>query len=257
MIRGRATGLLAKVREECGRLPYARVSAEPGWESRGSASLRAVGVMDHWSATPQRPGRPLPSRGIVRDGLNRPDLGYFLRGPLYHVIFAHDFGQPVLDVLVIASGVCNHAGKGQHPYLKVAGNSTTLAVNADTDGTLPWSPRMIAVTAACNVACMREIGTKDVRAVVGHYEHTTRKIDPGRAQHRMAAIRAATAAHLAGEAVTTADVDRAAARTRDVFLAADAHGQGVRERIHDADVQSAQARDSAQAALALLRDRYR
>lgn len=54
-------------------------------------------------------------------------------------------------------------------------------------------------------------------------------------------------------ALSDADVERIARRTADLILSADAHGQGVRERIHDADVQSAQARDSAQAALDILR----
>lgn len=58
-------------------------------------------------------------------------------------------------------------------------------------------------------------------------------------------------------ALSDADVDRIAARTRDLILGADAHGQGVRERLHDADVQSAQARDNSEAALDILRAQTR
>lgn len=253
---GRATDLPELVAAECRRVPGVRVAVEPGAAGRGKPLSGATVVVDHWTATPRRgTGQRLPSRGIVRDGLWRPDLGYRLPGPLYNVLIDHDFGQPVLDVLVVACGTSNNAGRGG--WRGVAGNSRTLGVCCDTDGALPWSARMVAAMAAANVACMGALRIADVGRVCGHYEWTTRKVDPGRAQHRMAAIRAATAAHLAGEAVTTADVDRAAARTRDVFLAADAHGQGVRERLYDSDVQSAQARDATAATVALLRDRYR
>lgn len=58
-------------------------------------------------------------------------------------------------------------------------------------------------------------------------------------------------------ALSDADVEKIAARTRDLILGADAHGQGVRERLHDADVQSAQARDNSEAALDILRAQAR
>lgn len=204
MRSGYAVDLPDLLSDELRRLTFrTNLMVEPGALTRGKPLRDAGVVVDHWSATPQRPGRQLPSRGIIRDGLNRPDLGYFLPGPLYNAAFAHDFGQPVIDVVVVACGTSNNAGKGG--WLGHVGNSRTLGWNADTDGTLPWSPRMVQLMAAGNVAFLRALREADVRRCGGHYEWTLRKIDPGRVQRRMEAVRAATVTHRSRTTGTSTD----------------------------------------------------
>lgn len=259
---GRADDLPALVQQECAKVRGVRVSVEGGAGGRGGALNGATVVVDHWTATPRRgTGQRLPSRGIVRDGLYRPDLGYRLPGPLYNVLIDHDFGQPVLDVVVIATGTSNNAGRGG--WRGVTGNSRTLGVCCDTDGTLPWSARMIAAMAAANVACMRALRIADVGRVCGHYEWTTRKIDPGKAQHRMAQVRAATAAHgshdddLLEEIMAldpnSPEYKRLVADIANAVRTVDVYGAPLLNVVNDAKTNSAQARDYARATLDKLR----
>lgn len=113
--------LLAVLREELGT---DRVLPQPGWSTRSRpGTFRPVAVMEHWTAAgnPARPHtfssptNPVPSLSIVINGLNRPDLGYFLPGPLYGFLCGFD-GK----LRLIHKRIGNHAGRGSLTALNLA-----------------------------------------------------------------------------------------------------------------------------------------
>lgn len=244
----RQTGLLAAVLAES--RPYAdrlEVAADTGWSTRGSPTFAPSGCVDHHTASSRR-GGPFAALGICRSGRAG------LPGPLCHVHASRPLAGGKVRLTVLAAGRANHAGTGG--YRGLSGNSTVWGLECENDGIgEPWHPNLLLAVHVFNAAVLRLSGRSEVWAC-DHQEWTPRKIDISPSMHT---IRTETGRVLAGaapsETVTGDDVERAAARARDVVLGADAHGQGVRERLHDMDVQSAQARDSSAEALRLLRAR--
>lgn len=178
-VSGRVTNLLSLCAAELEPLGYVDLFAVNGWETRGGYLNNASVGVGHWTATPRSgTAQRLPSLGIVTNGLYRPDLGYRLNGPLYNVLADHDFGQDKIKVAVVAAGTSNNAGRGS--WKGVTGNSRTIAWCFDTPGTpgFEWTQRMLAIAAALNTACLKAIKETDVSRSCGHYEWTSRKIDP-------------------------------------------------------------------------------
>lgn len=218
--------------------------------------------MWHWTASFASAARPCPTLDIVRFGRAG------LPGPLYSLLVGHDG-----IVRVIHQRIGNHAGAGSMAALALAAsrgeavpkryrpgpddatlNRLTWGIAADYHPDQGPPPRQQVDGMVRASAAVCELTGWTFAQGFEHLNATRRKRDNDVWPYLTPLLQA----HMAGgaaETVTAADVERAAGRARDVLLGADAHGQGVRERLHDMDVQSAQARDNSEAMLAILRAR--
>lgn len=171
-----------------------RVSEVPGWEQRGTDTMKDLrGILLHHTAGP-RDGN-YPSLPVVRDG--RPDLD----GPLAQLGLARDGTW-----LVIASGRANHAGRGSLPWLPADfGNTYLLGVEAESTGGGDWTVEQIHAYPAGVAAILRHLGLPAERAA-GHKEYTSRKIDPAGWPGDMSGFRTAVASMLANAPSPPPDV---------------------------------------------------
>jgi len=150
------------------------VIEDPEWQSRGRGPMREVkGVMLHHTAGPARGDSP--SLRIVREG--RADLP----GPLSQLFLTR---QGVYHVL--ASGRCNHAGRGRWQGV-TSGNSSFIGIEAENMGTSqdPWPGVQMESYVEGVAAILRHLRTDSVMAV-GHKEYALprgRKIDPSFDMH--------------------------------------------------------------------------
>lgn len=140
-----------------------------GWKTRGSDAFDPRGSVDHHTAGAAT--GYMPSLGVLING--RPRDG--IPGPLCNV------GDPRaqagdMRVYVIASGRCNHAGKGG--FRGLVGNSSVLGLERENVGTTaePWSEHRIDKAARVHAAFARGAGF-DPSFCCMHKTWTPRKID--------------------------------------------------------------------------------
>lgn len=149
----------------------------PGWKTRGHGQMTAVEtIVCHHTAGPKT--GDYPSLGTVRDG--RPGLA----GPLAQLGLTRS-GK----VLVIAAGVCYHAGVVFAAYQN---NWHAIGIEAEATGTDPWPAKQYDAYVRLVAALRHGYGVSNAR-VLGHKEVAKplgRKSDPN---FDMAAFRAAVA----------------------------------------------------------------
>lgn len=125
---------------DAARLTGYPVLLVPGWEDRGHGGMRAAEVvMGHHTATAATATGDYPSLRVVRDG--RADLP----GPLAHLGLARSGA-----VLVIASGLCYHAGVSAYGEFTDL-NDEAIGIEAESPGDGTWTaaqldcyPRLVA-----------------------------------------------------------------------------------------------------------------
>lgn len=214
-----------------------------GWQSRGRGTMAPRAHVQHHTAGSRRGGNTASLRICT---FGRPGLA----NALCTWYVARDG-----TIYLVAAGLAYHAGAGG--WRGVSGNGRAVGTEAENDGIgESWSAASRRAQQSIAVECSVEFGYQVVM-IPDHKEwRPGDKIDrtgisPADDRRAIAALVGSPPA----ETVTADDVERIAGRARDVLLGADAHGQGVRERLHDMDVQSAQARDNSEAMLAILRAR--
>jgi hypothetical protein len=198
--------LLTVLREELGA---DRVLPQSGWSTRTRpGTFRPGAVMEHWTAAFSSAANPAPSTRICIEGLNRPDLGYYLPGPLYGFLVGHD-GK----LRLIHKGIGNHAGRGSLTALNLAmqggiphsyrPGADDAVVSAKTFGVaLDYHPdqgrppeAMIDCAVRTTAALHRWMGWTDPRVVRAYdHRHSTRR---KRDNDVIADFRPAVAARLA------------------------------------------------------------
>lgn len=184
-----------------------RVMPMPGWSERTRpGTFRPSAVQMHWTAARSSAARPAPSTQICMHGLDRPDLGYFLPGPLYHLLVGWD-GR----VRLIHRRVGNHSGRGSLAALRLAERGAVpygYRPGADdaTISALAWSvsidyhpdqgapPEAMLDGAARAAVAVHRFQGWDTARVYDHRHSTRRKIDVGGVRD----LRPAIAARLAG-----------------------------------------------------------
>jgi hypothetical protein len=158
-----------------------------GWRTRERAgSFNPVGVLNHHTASRARPGDPVPSLAVVRDGRAG------LAGPLCNLLVGRD-----AVVRVISDGRANDSGRGSSKVLARVrrgepplGDAAALGLSDDTDGN-PWFvdvevendgvgepyPDDVLRTLFClDAALCRAYGWSADRCLM-HREWTRRKVD--------------------------------------------------------------------------------
>lgn len=143
-----------------------KVETVGGWEHRGADHLAPEGVLLHHTAS--APGRNAPSLATVIHG--RPDLP----GPLCQVLLARD-----ATCIVVASGLANHAGRGN--WRGLTSNRQLLGIEAENDGRGEhWPARQLDAFQKATAAMLHHLGRGSEWAA-GHKEYALpkgRKIDP-------------------------------------------------------------------------------
>ena len=134
-----------------------------GWKSRGHGPIHAVdGIVCHHTAGAATGN--YPSLRVVRDGHGT------LAGPLSQLGLARDG-----SVYVIAAGRAWHAGSGSWPGLR--GNNDCIGIEAESTGRGDWTDAQLDAYPRLVRALVDHYDISWSR-VIGHYEWTTRKIDP-------------------------------------------------------------------------------
>lgn len=133
-----------------------------GWRTRGSATFRPRGAVDHHTAG--SPRGDAPSLAICTYGRAG------LAGPLCNV-----FGSRSNKLYIVAAGRANHAGTGG--FRGLVGNSSVWGFEHENTGTgsEPW--REDQRDFAARVLAALIFGTVGAEYVCEHFEWTTRKID--------------------------------------------------------------------------------
>ncbi len=152
-----------------------KVIEEPGWKTRGRGEMRMPeGIIAHH--TVDGPTGNYPSLAVVRDGRGGANP---LPGPLSHLGLARDG-----SIIVIAAGVCNHAGAPDAPRLPMTGNTNLIGIEAAStgvkraDGTWDWTEAQRKAYPILCWALAKAYGIPASR-VLGHREWAPRrKIDP-------------------------------------------------------------------------------
>lgn len=141
------------------------VEEVPGWKTRGHGQMTSVeAIICHHTAGPKT--GEYPSLGTVRDG--RPGLD----GPLAQIGLARS-GK----VLVIAAGVCYHAGVVFETWQN---NWHAIGIEAEADGVSPWPAVQYNAYVKLCAALRHGYGVPNAR-VLGHKEvakPARRKPDP-------------------------------------------------------------------------------
>ncbi len=161
---------LADVLREAGL----KVVEEDGWEDRGREMYPIEGVLCHHTAGEGPSHGDDPSLGIIING--RSDL----RGPLAQLLLARDGTYHV-----VASGRCNHAGRGKWHHI-VNGNEHLIGIEAENTGYVKgpraekW-PEIQMQAYARGVAAILTKIEAPVSMCAGHKEYALpkgRKTDP-------------------------------------------------------------------------------
>lgn len=166
-----------------------KVAPVNGWEIRGDGDVgNIVGVICHHTAGPKNGN--MPSLGTLING--RPDLP----GPLSQLGLGRDG-----TYFVIASGRCNHAGKGSWKGV-TTGNSNFIGIEAENTGLSndsPWPDVQLDAYRRGVAAILKHVG-RGAEFCAGHKEFALppgRKDDPN---FEMNGFRSAVAAILGGAA---------------------------------------------------------
>jgi hypothetical protein len=139
-----------------------------GWKTRGGELTSIAGIIGHHTVS--NPPANNPSLGVVTNG--RPDLA----GPLCQLLLARDGSYDV-----IASGKANHAGEGYWQGWPSSGNSNTIAIEAENNGTGELWTSAIMDGYVDGVVAILEHLDFDESHFITHYEWCEppgRKIDP-------------------------------------------------------------------------------
>ena len=144
------------------------VVEEPGWESRGKEFVSIDGHMAHHTASPKTSTLAVNLSVVINGNSVAP-------GPIANVLLWRDG-----TCHVIASGRCNHAGKGVLPWVPLdQGNTHLLATEAVNDGIGElWAPEMVEAYEIGTAAMLRHLGLGSDRATTHSEYAPTRKIDP-------------------------------------------------------------------------------
>jgi hypothetical protein len=146
-----------------------RVTFVDGWESRGvGGAFTPQGVVCHHTGTPASSPGDYPTLQTILDG--RRSGPEPVRGPLAHFGLGRS-GQ----VLVIAAGKAQHAGKGGARGL--SGNHSVWGIEAENDGGGVWPAVQLDVYHRLVAAIARHTGF-GADKVIAHREWTPRKPDP-------------------------------------------------------------------------------
>src|SRR5262245_56514020 len=144
-----------------------KVAPVDGWENRGLGEVgNTLGVICHHTAGPRNGN--MPSLDVLIRG--RPDL----TGPLAQLGLGRDG-----TFYVIATGRCNHAGKGIWKG-ETAGNTHFIGIEAEHTGNPldPWPPVQIDAYQRGVAAILKHAG-RTADDCVGHKEWAPgRKNDP-------------------------------------------------------------------------------
>lgn len=142
----------------------------PGWKTRGTGPLAAVGSLVHHTAGPaDKPGARTPSLRVVIEG--RSDL----RGPLCQVYVGFD-----RVAYVVAAGSANHAGTpdAAQGVKGMKFNFHSYGLEVEHPGTFPMPADMVRLAARIIAALHRGKGIPASQNVA-HWEYApSRKIDP-------------------------------------------------------------------------------
>ena len=144
------------------------VVEQPGWETRGKDFVSIDGHMAHHTASPKTSTLTVNLSVVTNGNAVAP-------GPIANVLLWRDG-----TYYVIASGRCNHAGKGVLPWVaQDQGNTHLLSTEAVNDGIGElWVPAMVEAYEIGTAAMLRHLGLDSSRATT-HAEYApTRKIDP-------------------------------------------------------------------------------
>ena len=144
------------------------VVEQPGWETRGKDFVSIDGHMAHHTASPKTSTLAVNLSVVTNGNAVAP-------GPIANVLLWRDG-----TYYVIASGRCNHAGKGVLPWVaQDQGNTHLLSTEAVNDGIGElWAPAMVEAYEIGTAAMLRHLGLDSSRATT-HAEYApTRKIDP-------------------------------------------------------------------------------
>lgn len=140
------------------------------WQTRGKPGLVNAGHLTHHTAG-SRNGNT-PSLNAVINGLDRPDLGYHLDGPLAQTYTPR---EPDFTVYLVASGIANHAGKGG--FDGYSGNGAFSGTEHEHTGYASEPVSADKWETLARVAAAHADGHFGADRCINHFEWTDRKID--------------------------------------------------------------------------------
>lgn len=150
-----------------------------GWQTRGSSTFTSRGHLTHHTAGPRKGVAPTLNACI--NGLNRPDLGYYLPGPL-----CQTYTDRNNVVYLIASGRANHSGRGSFRHLNSSSQVSGTEHEHSGYTTEPVSAARLETIARVTAAHALS-GGFGAEMCINHFEWTRRKIDFVRGDHHMVA----------------------------------------------------------------------
>lgn len=142
-----------------------RLEVYPGWETRGKAIAKHIGVIDHHTG---------PSR--VYDGILKYMAVNSSIAPLCN-ISSSDPNRTggICRVTVVASGKANHAGRGYLPWTgSNGGNVRALGWEGQNDGDEDWHPLHLEAVAIGNAALLSFMGS-GVNKLADHKTYAPRR----------------------------------------------------------------------------------
>lgn len=163
-----------------------------GWSTRGVRGRDMAGikgVLWHHTATNRARFNKsnAPTLGLCTNGRTG------LSGPLCHIVLGRDG-----TCYLVAAGAANHAGRGAYPGIpRNSGNSYLIGIEMESSGIAPWDWTQAQLDAAPLLGAALQ-KYYNISTQIGHYEWTSRKIDPAGWPGGMDGLRGSIKKHLRG-----------------------------------------------------------